>query len=398
MALVTIDDVAVIKDSSFIFPRIGVWSFDLIIDQPDGSGFEAGKKVTIKAGDQEFKGTVAADRSGSVVDSIHVRVLGGAGALAKPVKARGYAAPQAFVKDVLKGIFDDVGESASTSIPADVQNTNINAWATFVQPAAHALGAFLDTVTPGAPWRVLPDGKIWTGPETWPSSSPSYTIVDQVPSEGLFILGVTSMEIQPGQTVDGIGKIARVEYSITPDGIRADVWTFNADEDRGPRASVAAICRQEMAGIDFYGLYDSKVEKQSADGTTVDVTPADKRLPGLQRVPLRLGLPNCTVQFSPGAIVRLGWDRGDPRYPYAALFNGGESVTKLVVGTQLAEIAGNAFKALKSATFLADLATALGQILASNGGGPILTDPTKVATLITNIGLGTYESDVLKHG
>jgi hypothetical protein len=88
-----------------------------------------------------------------------------------------------------------------------------------------------------------------------------------------------------------------------------------------------------MAGVDFFALYDAKVVSQSADGATVDIQPVDSRLAGMQRVPLRLGLPGCTVKFAPGAIVRLGWDRGNPEFPYTCLFNGGESLISVAIGS-----------------------------------------------------------------
>ncbi len=74
MSLVTANGVTVIG-GSIMMPLRGVWSADLVIDQPDGSGFDAGTAVAIKCADGiELDGTVVPDRTGSFLDAVHVRL------------------------------------------------------------------------------------------------------------------------------------------------------------------------------------------------------------------------------------------------------------------------------------------------------------------------------------
>jgi phage gp45-like len=61
------------------------------------------------------------------------------------------------------------------------------------------------------------------------------------------------------------------------------------------------------------------------------------------------------------------------------------------------QINGSDYSLLKTETFLTDLATALGTIAASNGGGTILTGTT-MADFITSIGSGDYNSTKAKNG
>ena len=104
MSQVTINGVNVLS-GSIVMPLRGVWTADLVIDQPDGSGFDAGTSVSIESEDGlTFTGTVAPDRTGDFLDAVHVRVLGGAGGMATTLTARGYVQPGAFVRDVLNGI------------------------------------------------------------------------------------------------------------------------------------------------------------------------------------------------------------------------------------------------------------------------------------------------------
>lgn len=327
MSLLRANDIGV-TSGHISMPLSGVWVADLVIDQPDGSGFDAGTAVTIAAEDGfELHGTVQPDRSGSFLDSVHVRVVGGAAGMGKTLTARGYVQPGAFVRDVLNGIAGDAGETLSTDIDAGLLGTNITAWSTFQQTAAQGLNQLLAFIAPTASWRFLADGKLWVGVDSFPSASDSFDIIGQTPSDGTFDLAVTSPSIMPGVTLDGVGKVNRVEHFIDDGALRSHVWVDIGGTDRGAQAAIASIVRQETAGVDYFGLYECKVVSQSADLSTVDVSPlapVDKKLPGLQRVELRTET-GVKVQVSPGAKILLGWKGGNPTLPYAALGLGGDS-------------------------------------------------------------------------
>lgn len=333
MALITANGVGVLDGSVFSFPLVGVWVADLVLDQPTGAGFEAGKKVSIQAVNGiQLNGIVDPDRTGSYLDAIHVRILGGAGGANKLVKPRGYAQPSALVRDVLNGLMTDSGETLSSTIGNDVLQANLIAWNTMALPMSFALSTLINHALPGANWRILQDGTVWIGKETFDTANPEFILLTNDPKEGTFDLGVDSPSIVPGVTIDGIGKVVKAEHTLEKEGVRTRVWIELQEQDRGIRASIGEIVRQELNGIDYFTLYDAKVISQSTDLSTVDLQPGDHRLPGLQRVPLRIGLPGTKVQFSSGAVVRLGWDRGNPSMPYASLWNGGATVQSIQLG------------------------------------------------------------------
>ena len=330
-SLLTINDVNVLQ-GTISAPLRGVWTADLVIDQVDLSGFDAGTSVSIKAEDgYELKGTVAPDRAGDFLETVHVRVLGGKGGMGKNASAKGYTQPGAFVRDVLNGLATDTGETLSSTIDQSLLTTDLAAWCTVAVPANRMLTSLLDIVAPNADWRILADGTLWCGDETWPSSSPTYDLLNHDPALATYDLGVVSPSIMPGIAIDGIGKVARVEHTISAEHIKTHIWTDMPGNERGIREAIGAIVRQEMGNIDYFTLYDAKIISQSADGSTVDLQPGDPRLPGLSKVPLRLGIPGATVQVTPGGFIRLGWDRGNPSMPYAALWQGGESPIKVVI-------------------------------------------------------------------
>lgn len=100
--------------------------------------------------------------------------------------------------------------------------------------------------------------------------------------------------------------------------------------------SLAAFVRWVMRDVTYHKLYPATVQGQDADGL-LDLYPeaTEIRGSGLSKVPIRHGLPGVTVRVPNGASVLLGFENGDPRRPYAALWLPG-STTEVVFdnGTQ----------------------------------------------------------------
>lgn len=113
---------------------------------------------------------------------------------------------------------------------------------------------------------------------------------------------------------------------------------------------VRGLIGHTIAGpVDYLGLYPARVDAQSADGKTVDLTVDDSRIGTASKVPLRLGIPGTTAKVSAGARCLLGWDGGDPSKRYAALWDDGATVTEITIrGTtvNLGSDAGTNFVAL----------------------------------------------------
>lgn len=373
MSLVTANGVNVLH-ASILMPLYGLWTADLVLDQPDGTGFDAGTKVSIACnGGLTFNGVVVPDRTGDYLDSVHVRVIAGAGGMTKPATVKGYAQPGAYVRDVLNQLATDSGETLSSDIAQSLLQTNLTAWATLKGTVSAALVSLIEIVVPDANWRMTPDGKLLVVEETWPASNEAYELIANNPSERSFDLGVDTFTIVPGVNLSGVGTVNRVEHYYTESGLRSHVMTQIADEDRGTGAAIQALARQMTAKLDFYALYDAKVAAQSADGATVDLIPSDKRIPQLQRVPLVLGTPGTVVKFVPGSFVRLGWNNGNPEQPYACLFQGGETVTSI-------SFAGN------SVPFVQGASKELGVLTLTVGGSATLAWTYKDANGVTTTG------------
>jgi hypothetical protein len=362
---------------SIIRPLVGVWTADLEIDQPDGSGFAAGTAVTITSQDgYELKGVVAEGRSGDFLDTVHVRVLGGAGGMAKTVTARSFVQPGAFVSDVLNALCGDSGETLSSTIDPAFLNTNLAAWSIKAEPMSRALETLIRWVAPSMSWRILEDGTLWIGNETWPSADVDYILLSQDPKDASYILGLHSPAIDPGTTVDGIGKVSRVEISVTADAIRAHVLTpVDDDPDRSSNADQAAFIAQKVSYVDYYAMYVCQIVSQSGDMSTVDITPVTARnqeiIGGLQRIPARY-LTGTKVQVAPGATCLLGWDGGDPQGPFALIMSG-DSALKVAVSATSVDIEATADAKLGGATTTVQATAGMsisGATLTASSSGP----------------------------
>ena len=97
------------------------------------------------------------------------------------------------------------------------------------------------------------------------------------------------------------------------------------------RAAVGMSPDDGMA-VDRLALYRAQVKACASDGSTVDVAPEDTRLDAMQGIPVRVGIPGAVAIIAAGAIVLVGWEKGDSALPYAVpSWEAGATVTKLIL-------------------------------------------------------------------
>lgn len=97
--------------------------------------------------------------------------------------------------------------------------------------------------------------------------------------------------------------------------------------------------------VDWMAWYAAKVVSQNADGT-LELAPDEPRVPGLSKVPIRLGVPGVSVKVAPGSRVLVGFENGDPRRPVASIWEKStllevslEPTTLLALGTSATQAA-----------------------------------------------------------
>ena len=364
---------AAVIEGSIMSPLVGAWTADLRIDQIGASNFPAGTKVTITSQNGYSRtGIVDPTRTGSRYDAVHVRVIGGAGGLTKPASARSYVQPGAFVRDVVNGLMADAGETLDSTASSAFMGTNLAAWSVLGGNAvARNLKALIKIVAPSYNWRILANGNLWIGPETWPAASGQFEILDFDPADGSTTIGAESPFVVPGQSVAGVGNVSRVLDVIEGGRFRTQCWWDIPGAPRGVVDATQRMAILALPGVDYYAMYVCQVQSQSGDLTTVDVAPVGARnkamLGGLQRVPVRFGT-GIGIQVAQGATVLLGWDGGNPAAPFVMAGLSGDTAMKINLG-------GNTHPLPLFDTFFTDLAVWIGAV------------NTLIATLVPGTGV-----------
>lgn len=145
-------------------------------------------------------------------------LVGGAGNLRKALEARAYGPSPVTVSvaTVLGEILADAGERLSSS---SVVAGELPRWARAASSARECLNALADRV--GATWRVLQDGSIWWGTETWPPNGTRYFQIDDRGDDRFVEFAPDLPTLLPGQVAFG-HRIKLVTYKLEPDTLRAE--------------------------------------------------------------------------------------------------------------------------------------------------------------------------------
>jgi hypothetical protein len=202
--------------ATITMPRIGAWQASLTVD---GTTAPAGK-VTLKAGALTLVGTI--NRAAVYRGVVRARVVAGGDGLRRVARARHYTGPPARL--VLATLCADAGETLSSSSDAGVLASSLLAWTTIAVETGAMVQLVADHLGADVAWRLLPDGTIWVGRESWPDSGlTDYEELEESPEEASVLLGMDVPRLLPGTTVGG-RRAEVVDHLITPESYRAKVW------------------------------------------------------------------------------------------------------------------------------------------------------------------------------
>ncbi len=108
--------------------------------------------------------------------------------------------------------------------------------------------------------------------------------------------------------------------------------TVQTSNDR-LKAALARVLQSLIGSrLDFLAYYPGVATNQNADGT-LDIIPDDPRIPSVQGVPIRYGIPGVTATIANGARVLLGWAGGDPSKPIATVWESASVTAITFAGT-----------------------------------------------------------------
>lgn len=221
MSELTINGFAAILRATVHLPLSGVWSADIEVDTDE----DITGRVTLESdGAAWLSGTVT---EGGVTHGLwRGRIVGGAGGLRSTLDPRAYQS--ATLADVLADALRESGEALSASSGA---LTNVcRLWHRVEGAAARTVAAV--AAAAGYGWRVLADGSVWLGAESWPAGADlDLTLIERDPSQRRWTLGGDVLAITPGTLLqvrdegsDTFVRVGPVRLDIEPDAFTATVW------------------------------------------------------------------------------------------------------------------------------------------------------------------------------
>jgi hypothetical protein len=287
-------------------PRMGAWecSLDLDVTEPPSG------KLTFQLDDIDFTGTVLADHTG--MDGVRgkCRVVGGNGHLSRIIDAHSYSGGSGTtVGIVLRDILKACGEDLSDLSDKATLDKRLPRWQVSGGKASDALTALAEATD--SAWRVLRDGTVWFGAETWPEVSPEGTVTNEAWSDGHLTLASETPDMVPGTVFQG-QKIDHVTHDFGRN-LRTHMRTAGGSAV-GALGALTRLPRQ----IDFSREYPCKVVTQNPDDT-LQLLPDDQVMKsrGFDHVSMRYPFPGMRVRLKSGARCHLAFAAGDPGRPFA---------------------------------------------------------------------------------
>ncbi|HEU4403798.1 MAG TPA: hypothetical protein VFS43_00680 [Polyangiaceae bacterium] len=145
-------------------------------------------------------------------------VVGGRGGLHRELPGRDYRNVPARL--VAEGALAEAGEALSPASGAELAKP-LPRWVRCAGPAVAAFEGVLEPL--GLGWRVVPDGTVWAGTESWPASKATGDLLDVGGSGLCRAYALDAPLLLPGETFDG-ARVGLVVHTLTGGASRTNVW------------------------------------------------------------------------------------------------------------------------------------------------------------------------------
>lgn len=308
--------------SEVTMPLVGAWQATVEADTGEDEAPPTGP-YWFEVDGVEFRGTVLPARAGAFGGRVKIKVVGGAGGLSAELKPRNYAAGVTRVSTVVGDIVRDTGETLSGESDQAILDKQIPAWQRAAGAGKDALTKVLEKV--GATWRVLRDGTIWIGVDTWPEVEPDGHAIEEDWGDGLVTWAPDHPTMVPGVVVRG-QRVEQVVHRLERAGLRTELHA------RSLQSSLRKALGSQRNDTDYTKRWRCRVTRQNSNGT-VDVLIDDERMRarGVGQCRVRVGLPGTTLEVPKGARCLVGWDDADPALPYASDWESGTVASTAVI-------------------------------------------------------------------
>ncbi|MFO0658896.1 MAG: hypothetical protein U0165_03545 [Polyangiaceae bacterium] len=292
-------------EAELVMPIRGAWTASVQID----AEAELSGRVTLSYKGATWSCSIIA--SGIYGGRCLVRLVGGAGGLGTPLEAKHYR--DVTVRAVLDDVFRASGEKLSPTVLDAVIDQKLPTWTRASGNASSAIGDIAEKL--GLSWRVLRDGTVWIGSETWPEVTGQFVITREEPQFSRMVVAPETAFLIPGSTFR-TRRVSEVAYNVGASGFRAHLL-FESD---GIAAVLRRLVRSFTRDDRFRAAYFGSVVTQHDDGT-LDVKLETSLVPSPCFVPIRYGLPGISAKVKPGARVAVTYEDGDSRRPVATVWD-----------------------------------------------------------------------------
>lgn len=184
-------------------PRVGLWTADVVLEQ--ATELEVGAPARFVADGETWVGQVL--RGAPISGLGYARIV--AGAVPAPyLRARPYE--RATVRLIATEIATAAGLTLSSTIASSLLSTEIAKWSRCSGAPLEALAALVSRL--GVAWRVLRDGTLWFGTETWDAIEVEARIARSFPATLRLDVAPDAPTLRPGTTWSGrqiVGVIHR---------------------------------------------------------------------------------------------------------------------------------------------------------------------------------------------
>jgi hypothetical protein len=296
-------------------PRVGVWTGEAT---HDGTAQLSGR-VTLVLDGATFVGAVSVSKveAGKVI----TRFVGGAGGLSRELDARAYAGVK--LRTALDDILRETGETLSASVAAADLAVSVPTWQRVTGAAGAGIKAIADKA--GLTWRVLQDGHVWLGRDTYPDTTAKPVELDADWSDGSaeFADGIALL---PGTTYAG-NKLEQVVHVYDGSKTRTEAST---ESPSGLLDRILDVVRREA---DFAKAWRCVVLSQRGDGT-LELLPDSPRIRGrgIDKVQIAPGLAGTKIAVPAGAACYIMFDGGDPSRPFVLGWESETGMSLVTVG------------------------------------------------------------------
>lgn len=302
-------------------PAVGAWMLTATVSGPE----PVSKSVTCKLGAKDWIGTVIHDR----IDGgrRRVKVIGGAGGLAKVVPDRAEQSPQTTVRGVARALCTIGGETL-----ADAPETPLGAWTRLRGTVGTCLADLCRTM--GLRWRVTAAGQVRVYADEAPEVSAPGTLLEQSAREAVY--GVTSFDVEPPCTIGGV-DVELVTGQVNEKGeARLTVAKAAIPEAMQALMQGRAHVRVEQARLvqQRGRLVDVRIDAPSSSGYGPGGAPPATGAWAIPGVPLWPGLPGVELKLRPGAGLLVFFVDGDPRKAIALPAPYGEKADEVTITTE----------------------------------------------------------------